>query len=298
MAKKTADPNIPKWQKGGMRVNYHAPDFTVVVIYRDDSFVRVRGPGPLSINPFVERLGEEISIKPRAYPLMVKNVLTRDPISITLVGKVAFTFDPREGDATAIARLVKIPEPDLTNALGDTLQEFIFKALRARVNEYWFEEIQRGATLAELEEYALASLRELPSLRAFGISNIGVLLTHAILPQEIEMRLKEAAQRRYNAQVSGELEQTALLRSLIVELVEKVNREGNLEQLFNFTEAVNALRQIEGAASPATKIISGEVDIVPDEPALPAPPPSKPAPKPKTKRAKKSISPSYLDPDV
>lgn len=297
MTKKN-DADASSLHRARLKIQHHAPDFSVYVIYRDESFSDIRGPGYFKINPLAERVGELISTKPRAYPLMIKNVSTRDPIPVALVGKVSFTFDPREGDVAQISRLVKIPEPDLTNALGEALQELIFKAIRARVNEFWFEEIQRGASLALMEGYALTALNELAILRAFGISNVGVLFTHAVLPQEIETRLKEAAQRRYNAQVSGELEQAALLRSLIVELVEKVNREGNLEQLFNFTEAVNALRQIEGAASPATKIISGEVDRAPDEPAPTTPPAAKAAPKPKAKRGKKPSSPSYLDPDL
>lgn len=280
----------------------HAPDFTVCAIYHGDNFSDIRGPGYFNINPLTERVGESISTKPRAFPLLIENLMTRDPLRIALAGKVSFTFDPREGDVTAIARLVKIPEPDLTDALGQALQELIFKSVRARVNEFGFEEIQRGTHLALLEEAAVTALGSMEILNNFGIRDVGVLFTHTVLPPEIETRLNEAAQRRYNAQVTREIEQPDLLRSLIVELVEKASRGGNVEQLFNFTEAVNTLRQMESARAPRTiqapppATIDGEiVPPTPEEPAVPPPPAPNPA---KPGHPKKPISPSYLDPDL
>lgn len=297
MKKKINDPT-PSLHQARLKIQHHAPDYSVYVIYRGESFSDLRGPGYFNINPITERVGELVSTKPRAYPLLIENLVTRDPISIALAGKVSFTFDPRNGDVVTISRLVKIPEPDLTNALGDALKELIFKAIRARANEFWFQEIQRGENLARLETWAAEALLESTALTAFGISNVGVLFTHAVLPQEIETRLKEAAQRRYNAQATGEMPQADLLRSLIVELVEKVNREGNLEQLFNFTEAVNTLRQIEATAPPATKTIDGETVAPPAEPTPSSPPPTPAPSKPKTKSSKKRMSPSFLDPDL
>lgn len=300
--KKKADKPEPFVHKSRRLLQKHAPDFTVYAIYHGDNFSDIRGPGYFNINPLTERVGESISTKPRAFPLLIENLMTRDPLRIALAGKVSFTFDPREGDVTAIARLVKIPDPELTNTLGQALQELIFKTVRVRVNEFDFEEIQRAARLAELEEIALASLGGMAILNTFGIRNVGVLLTHAVLPPEIETRLTEAAQRRYNAQVTREIEQPDLLRSLIVELVEKASRGGNVEQLFSFTEAVNTLRQVEAAREPRAihapppETIDGEiVKPAPEEPAPPPPPTPHPA---KPKQSKKPISPSYLDPDL
>jgi hypothetical protein len=286
------------------KLQKYTPDYTVCVIYHGDNFSDIRGPGYFSLNPFTERIGETISTKPRAYPLQIENLMTRDPIRITLAGKVSFTFDPREGDVTTIARLVKIPEAALTNALGETLQELIFKALRARVSELGFEEMQNGASLAQMEETTVNALGAMEALQTIGIRDVRVLFTHAILPPEIETRLNEAAQRRYNARVTREIEQPDLLRSLIVELVEKASRGGSVEQLFNFTEAVNTLRQMEVARdsrampAPPSETIDGQVvKPVPDEPPAPPPPPAEPA-KSKPKRGANPISPSYLDPDL
>lgn len=296
----------PIAHRANRRIRQHVPDFHVCVIYRGESYAGVRGPGYFFVNPLTERTGEIVSTKPRAKSFRLEHLFTSDPIPIELAGKLSFTFDPREGDAVPISRLVRLPAATLDDALGSAVQELVFKAVRSPVNAYSFENIQRGETLAQLEAIA-RTVNDLPGLYALGIQNVSVMFTHAVLPDDLQKRLGESAQRRYNTQISHELEQADLLRALIIELVEKVSRDGNLEQLFNFTEAVNTLRQIESrpAAPPALepanpKIIDAQVFSKPPSDA--SPPNDNPTPpdtgtstaKPKRSKPK---SPSYLDPD-
>src|SRR5262245_22714358 len=88
-----------------------------------------------------------------------------------------------------------------------------------------------------------------------GFREMGMTIENMPLPPMIEARLQEVAQRRFNAQAAQNLSQGELIRTLLIELVERVSRQGTSEHYLNAADIMNALKELETLSSAPTKVI-------------------------------------------
>ncbi len=273
----------------------HTTDGQVCVIYQDERYFDARGPGYFRVSGWNERMGEIVRIAARTTPFAFENLAAREPVPVTLSGKITYTFDPRPpAEKEIAAALVKL-SPD---ALHGLIQDSVRRLTRVYTPQYTFVALRSATPFPEIEAAVALDFAREELLKRMGLKLSRFVIEQSLTPERTEARLQEAAQRLYNADVNQQLPLNELLLALYTELVEK--SKGGSEQLWNMTDLTSLIQRLDKSAAPPTRIIDAAPPAVPNAP----PPAETPPPAPDSNKtgsdsnAPPKRSPSYLDPDL
>ncbi|MDL1896003.1 hypothetical protein FBQ82_06995 [Anaerolineae bacterium CFX7] len=254
--------NAPLFHKIRLRfLGYkHMPDDHVCVIYEGESYAGVRGPGYFRINGWHERLGEVVKVSARTTPFTYENLSTREPVPVSLTGKITFSFDPRPPTEKEMAMAFVRLSAD---ALNGFVQDAVRRLVRLYTPQYTFAALRSSVPFPEIEAAVVQDFAREELLRRMGLKLGRFTIEQSLTPERTEARLQEAAQRMYNADAVQQIPLNELLLALYTELVEK--SKGGSEQIWNMNDLATLIQRLEKSAAPPTRII----DVAPPPPTIP-----------------------------
>lgn len=228
----------------------HMPDEHVCVIYKSERYAGVRGPGYFRINGWRERLGEAVKVSARTTPFTYENLSTREPVPISLTGKITFSFDPRPPtEQEMAATFVRLS----ADALNGFVQDTVRRLVRIYTPQYPFAALRSSVSFPEIEAAVVQDFAREELLRRMGLNLGRFVIEQSLTPERTEARLQEAAQRMYNADAVQQVPLNELLLALYTELVEK--SRGGSEQIWNMNDLATLIQRLEKSAAPPTRII-------------------------------------------
>lgn len=236
---------MPKGLRWFMRIGKYfgyvwVPENYVQVYYKWTRYAGVKTPsrhGLIRYNGFTETLGQQIDVGPRMKRYLVKGLMTRDILPVTIDLHALVCFDPTAPKALpdVIRILVELPQkiyPDI----AETYYRWVLQLLVSRYNA---TELMLGEIRAQIENEIKENVAQ--EMVFLGLKPAGKpRIMDVQIPSSLKERHELIAQRRASILAGTEFHPAEFRRALMTEFMESIARRGVGDSILNFQEMFEA----------------------------------------------------------
>lgn len=224
-------------------------EYERAVIYTDERYNRLEGPGFFAIDPFTERIHAIINVAPDMFRTTFSGIQTHDRLPVDLSVGLNFGFAPERTQREIAQLVVQWTPEERRGALTLHAQNALQKVL----SQFTIDQVCSGQALDEIQHWTLRALSELVS--RLGLEPTQVLLLQVMPPAKVRDRFADIAQRRLNAFDLVQYTPYELDRVMRAQMIEALSRMSPNRQYI--------------------EIPAGPTDIAPNPPPVIDAPPSR-----------------------
>lgn len=197
---------------------YWVGEYERAVIYTDERYNRLEGPGFFAIDPFTERIHAIINVAPDMFRTTFSGIQTHDRLPVDLSVGLNFGFAPERMQREIAQLVVQWTPEERRGALTLHAQNALQKVL----SQFTIDQVCSGQAFEEIEHRTLRALSELVS--RLGLEPMQALLLQVTPPAKVRDRFADIAQRRSNAFDLAQYTPYELDRVMRAQMIEALSR--------------------------------------------------------------------------